>query len=712
MLYTINNIYFQYLKLKKKIIIFIIILNLQFLHKIYSMLYRLKYLLICISLAIYLIFLGKNINANMDRYTKTAFNTHIIHNKKLKKIHTQTQRIQIRLEGCKHTLFYNIFPKYYQVLQKYRHHHIKIIKLIEYLQNSGFFNKIEYFIVYSNNIIHLIVNFNINPIIKKIEIVRWNQLRIPQTILIHIFKTQIGLPINYQHINNSVKKIYEWYQERGFEYIYIQLIQNKKYNTISLHIFEGKIKSNQFIYDSKCNISHILVHKIEKIIEQKLNILPGSLFNIKILKKNIKYLKNIRLIQNLKYDIIYDIEGLIIKIKYSIPVQSEGHFYHKHFILNSYAHQIQSYTLDRETLKNQYIITLENIKNNFNYTLYYRYLGFKTFFTNLNSKYYNLTVNIVLNTKVPQLNVSFFYPNIEFIHNILNDIKINIRYKIYSIKTLYPSHNIQAKYFGNKNQNKLKNKTLLHLIKTHISCKYLLTNKIDIIKDISHIYNTNTYKSINLNSYFITQNIKFRNKIINTIIQQKLFTLNLQIKYNNLDLKNKFRSGRFIFTKSISFKLTNLSQIKIIYNRSSLKYYQTFTITNLFPYIKKSIILIFSEISLLRSNNIILFDSYYTSSTNIYLALFNIETIKTYTQYVNHIEYHIQIYKFLSSYFFYHLSNKLHYLYRYYYYTQNLGLGIQFNIPINNIPNIRLEYGTNIYQQTYYQLRLFYSYIN
>nr|QVY57880.1 hypothetical protein [Betaphycus gelatinus] len=671
------------------------------------MLYRLKYLPLFIFLTIYLVFLEKKINTNICIYTKIAFNINITDNGKLRTIHKQN--IQVQLEGYKNILFFNILPKYYKILHEYDHYYIKALKLIKYLQNSGFLNKIEYFIIYSNNIVHFIVNINTNPIIKKIEIIKYNQLKIPQQILIHFFKSQIGLPANYKYINNSIKKIYQWYQEQGFEYIYIQLIGNQKNHTIKLHIFEGKIKSNKFICCSKHNISRTLVHKIEKIIERKLNILPGSLLNIKILQENIKYLKNIRLIKNLKYDIIYDLEGLIVKINYSIPTQSQGYFYNKYLVLNSYVNQIKSYTINKNVIKNKYLVIFENIKNNFNHKLYYRYLGFKTFFPNVNSKYYNSTVTIILTRKLPQLKINFFYPNLELAQDILDYIKINIYYRIYYIKTLYPFQDIQAKYFSK--QNKLQPKTLFHSIKTDISCKYIVNNEIYIMKNIKNICNTHTKKFINLNSYFINQYIVSRAKVLNTIIQQKLFSLNLQIKYNNPDLHNKFRSGIFIFIDSIFFKFTKFQNINAIYNRSSMRYYQTFTIKNLLPYIKKSIIIIFSEVSLLNNINTIIFHKYSINSVNIYLELFNKETIKTYIQYLNHVEYHIQINDFLSTYFFYHISNKLHYIYTYYYYTQNLGLGIQFNIPINNIPKIRFEYGINIYAQNYYQLRLFYPYI-
>nr|QVY58288.1 hypothetical protein [Kappaphycus striatus] len=672
-----------------------------FIFNIYHMLYQLKYLLVFILSFIYSILLSKSININV------AFNANIIHNEKIKKIHTQG--IQVQLEGCKNILFSSILPKSYTVLHKYHYHHIKIIKLIEYLQNSGFLKKIEYFIIYSNNIIYVILNINTNPIIKKIEIIRWNQLKIPHKILIHLFKSQIGLPANYKKINNSIKKIYDWYKERGFERIYIQLIQNKKSKTIKLHIFEGKIKSNQFFFYSKYNINHILIHNIEKIIEQKLDILPGSLFNIKILKKNIKYLKNIRLIENLKYDIINGTEGLIIKIKYSIPIESQGYFYNKYLIVNGYENQIKSYVTDKDTIKNKYLIALKNIKSSFSRIFYYQCLGFKIFLPNLNSKYYNFIVNIVLTKKVPEVNINFFYPNLEITQSILNNLKINIFHKIYYIKTLYPFHYFQTKYFNIKNI--LQIKTLLHSSNIYVLYNYLMNNEIFIIYGIRNMHNIYIKKFINLKNHFIDKHIKSTNKILQTIIQQKLFTLNLQTKYHNLDMNDKFKLGKSIFIESIFFIFIKQQQINIIHSSLSIKYYQTFTTTNLLPYIKKSIIIIFSEISLLNNKNTMMFDSCGTNLINIYLELFDKKIMKTYIHYLSHIEYHMQMYDFLSTYFFYHKSNKLHYMYKYYYHTQNIGLGIQFNIPINNIPKVRFEYGINIYADSYYQMRLSYPYI-
>lgn len=639
--------------------------------------------------------------------------------------------LTISFEDFNHSLLKQIFYKYYIKLQKPYIYSIKLIKMIEYLQNTGFISRIEYFVVHIINMKYIILNLKTNPIVKKVEIKNYNQLKISKPILIKIFKNQIGLPINYKKLGLSIQKIYNWYKDKGFIWVYIQFARDKNFNTLCLQIFEGRIVENSFSHKciSRTTINNSLLKKIEKIIEIKLGISKGCLLNIKKMEQGIKYLKEIKLVNNCKYNIIHHSQGLFIKIEYTISKDHSGYFYYKHLIQNLYLNYIQ-FCQDRrlsklmfffncnhyvEVLKNSIINIIHNKIFHTKYLLLYKYLGFKYYLPYFNNSYKNLIANTEITNKNFQSSYSLFYPSINFSKDFFSHIALNIHHKINLRIARYPLYNIRIGFSTCNEEITLKKgflstgMSLLH--------KHCIDNQFYYTANMFYTSNQYKKKFLNINKYNIdnyinTNHSKIFTKILHTTIKQKLLYYKLRIKYTSLDTIHQLTSGKLFILESTFFTTMQLKKLcKWNENKTSgwnfrIKYSQIFLLPNFITYIiKKNAVVFLSEINLPLNLNIDqgIFQYNHKYINNIFIQSDNKHKIKyaLILKYLHTIEYHIMTHKwnFFSYYIFCNYSNKLDKKYI-------SGLGVEFNIPIQAIPTIRFEYMVSTLKQRYYQLRI------
>nr|YP_010904054.1 hypothetical protein REQ00_pgp120 [Caulacanthus ustulatus]WCH57305.1 hypothetical protein [Caulacanthus ustulatus] len=618
-----------------------------------------------------------------------AFNTHIMNFQPEIRINYSNTYINIQKINC--------------ILLKNNHKNDrKVTKIIDILKNSGYLNRIEYFITYASKISHFIINISINPIIKKVEVNKYNQLQIPKKFLIMIFNYQIGLPTNYQNFDKSIKKIYAWYITRGFQWVDVQLTQPNNSSTIYVKIFEGKIIKSKFIYIGENNTQNKLIRNTEKLLEKELGIATGSLLNIKKIENGIKFLKKIKIINDCKYKIT-NFKGVFgITVKYSIFTTNYGYFYNQTNLIYCYKNLLT--ILKKDHYGNSFrpvqniltkIIYLLNLKK----TLISKDFRFTFYLSSLNCNYYNFATYIQLKHQIPQLFCSF----LKFNNQIINT-KLNFSHKLSRYNLLYPSYHIEKNIYAVKNILELKQQFTKS--KVGIFFKYYLQNQIRYKSGIIYTYNLYNRRFINIKQYKLNAHSDFlcsKIQFINKSIKNNLFNFKLQLKYNHLNLIKNINSGYLLILESIFFipikmKANNIMIFDSYLNQScKIKYSQAFKLPILLSNNNNNSLFFFSEINLpfVYGNNIkhFLFNNY-KYSTNVYL------------NYMNTIEYHISICLFLSYYLFYNFIQVPSYIYINNQYIHNIGSGIQLNIPIKIIPNIRFEHRIDNYTQQYYQFRL------
>nr|WCH56105.1 hypothetical protein [Calliblepharis sp.] len=697
-----------------------------FIINIYHILNKSKNIFIIFSLITYILVYNNNTKGNIRNHKKLAFNTYLLDFVKINK-----SIINIQITEYNQNFFSKILPKYkYKTLKNI--YKINIVKILECLRNIGILKKIDYFTINIHNFKYWIINIYINPIIKRIEIDKYKYLKIPTKFLIDILKYQLGFPVNYHEINNSIHKIHSWYINKGFAYIYIKLRHKKNSQILYLQIFEGQIINNCFICKSKNVFNSFLINNIESILIQELGISKGSILNIKKIEQGIKYLKKIRLISNCEYSIKQYKKGLYLKIQYSIFINNYGYIYSQNLIFKNLQDFLLLYILNQNILKislpkftealqklakiSQNSSSKIKLKNNFEEISPSTYLNFKYDFSYLNSncKFYIQSIK-----KLPKFKFLIFLPYIEIQNNIFNFIKLNFYQKLYKIKTLYPTYNNQIGYFYSR--KKIIFRVYIKSKGSIISLNHNIYKKIKCKQNYMQIYNLCITRFLNIKKYYFSrslQNKKVKFKMYQKFIKQQLLLLNIQIKYNNFEYAKFLQSGKLLTLEFLLFKPRKIISLDNLYNYGDnnikLRYYQTFLLPNYLHYIKKNALKIFTEINCfaIANNYGKILNNINDKYLQIYFQNRYKRIVKYYSKYSYKIEYHISIYNFFSYYIFTDIHSKLYYINEICNYNYITGLGIQINIPIKAIPKIRFEYRISKFNRYHYQLRLFSSYIN
>lgn len=689
-----------------------------FTNNIYYTLKKTNQILI-ILFSIFFIFIYKNDIKKCKSYNNSlAFQTYIINFK---------HKIPIdNLAIKKQQKIFKFLPNYYNKITKYKSK-INIKKILEYLKNTGIINQLDYFIININNFKYYIIQFRINRTIKKIEIQNYQNLQIPQKLLINILKNQLGKPVNYFKVHNSINKIYTWYINNGFSHTYIKLKYNYQFNSLHIQIFEGQIITSSLICKSKNILSSIIIDDINKIIVKELELSEESIFNKKIIDTGIVYLKKIQLLKTCNYKIKKYKQGLLLKIEYSIHTNHYGYIYNyasnsiiNHLLCNilnydySVLVTIYFHILSRASQKfikqisqinkiyNIYLKYKNNFKKNFNFNC----IKFNYYLYYINSNY---KINLQIINKNPEFKFLILVPYIKLDKIILNFIKLSLYQKIYKRRRIYPQHNKIIHYINIISKGKLI--TISQKTFKNFNYKFQYRNTYNLLtEELLHL-KINKLKR----SFIQTKKIKRQKKIL----KQKITSINIYLKYNNLKCKKFFELGKIFILKFLFLKPQKIIKNNILYqdkfnNNIEIKYYQIILLPNYLKFIKKNAINVFIHI-----NSFVINNNYESILDNINHANSQIYFYKRYTRIIKdklknlyQIEYHISLNKLFSYYIFSNFNNKLYDRNKIFKYNYIIGLGIQISIPIKTLPKIRFEYKINKYNTNHYQLRLFSSCTN
>nr|YP_010903058.1 hypothetical protein P4C74_pgp121 [Hypnea pseudomusciformis]WCH55112.1 hypothetical protein [Hypnea pseudomusciformis] len=641
---------------------------------------------------------------------RLGFQAYIVHIKKKNQVNT--------LNINDHKYLAKTLPNYNNKIIKYK---LNIKKILEYLKNTGFLNQLDYFILNINNFKYYIIHIYLNDNIKKIDILNYKNLQIPHKFLINILKPQLGSPINYSQIHNAINRIYTWYIDRGFSYIYITWNYKKTTQSLYLKIFEGQIIENYLTDKSHIILNSSIVNKIHEILIKELNISKKSIFNKKTIDQGIIYLKKVQLLKTCHYKIKKYKQGLALYIEYSIFTNHNGYFYN--YDLNVYKNNLALYNIINYSYP--FIIPINlylspNILQKFIYKIskmnevYIHYVKYKNNLIKIfNFKYYlhyincNYKINIQTINNIPEFEFLIFAPYIKINKIIFNFIKLNLYQKIYKTKTICPNKN-------KKDSNIIEN-IKIESIGNCIVFNQKIFKKFNYQLKYANIYNTFKTRFLYLKA---SSNESYKLNYYNRIVEQKITLINTQMKYGNLEYSKFLEPGKILILDFLFLKPQKIIKKSIINKNASnninFKYYQIILLPKYLKFIMKNTLNIFINInSFIRQNyhgNI--FNDIKYTGLHIYFYKRYIRMLKYHTKYLYQLEYHIFLGQFYSYYIFSNINNKPYDNNKIFQYNYIIGSGIQINPPIKRLPKIRFEYKINKYNINHYQLRLFSSCTN
>nr|YP_009295341.1 hypothetical protein BI108_pgp054 [Dasya binghamiae]AOH77353.1 hypothetical protein [Dasya binghamiae] len=568
------------------------------------------------------------------------------------------------------------------------------IELITQIKQSGYFNTIEYTNWYMNQSKYIIFNLKSNSIIKKVKINNYKNLKIPKNLLIKIFKHQVGLPVNYKYIKNSINEIYKWYKLRGFQWAKIHYINIDKKNEINIIIFEGNIFQSYCIYDqlikNKKDLNYI--NTLNLLIKKELCIIPGYILNINNLELKIRKLKNKYSINNLKYKVEHKSKGLVITIKYNLANYKKLSIYDKKKIRSKLLYYIQ-YVKKYKNFNNQpkvirkLTLTIYKIINDFfsNSNNIFQIYYYDYFYLKYNTFIINLLFNITFNNKFFNASCYIFYPTVYKYSYLIINILLKIRFnhiKIYecfwaqykNIKSYYLYHYIYS-YF-------------IQVFNIALKLNFQYLSKIEIIQYLTGTFYTYNKKHYLIYIYNNIFNYRTNYDLIYLNREQKniLLIYKIKIKYNYLYLipdhllkiKQLLSLYYNIYVKLNTESFNNNYSYKFYLHNLEINYQKLYKIPKIVNY--------YQTLNVITKCYIILG----SLNTNILQSLHNKFNIIVQIEYQLYMNKNNCLYLYLK---YTSLINKIYTFNNYYnkYQYISTGLGIQINIPIQYIPNIRLE---------------------
>lgn len=698
-------------------------------------------------------------------YNKLAFNINIIYFEDLNNNYKKIKSVEFEDLNNLNMLVKYLGYYYNHLFYNPNISGSQITNAIYHLKISGFINQIKHHLVKIKKTQYSWLHISTNLYVKRITILNYKELKIPKHLLKNYFNQNLGLPKNYQQLNSSIQKIYTWYKVRGFNHVKINLIQNHNHSLL-INIQEGVITKTELNYQSVLKVTKDYLSFIENRILKDLSILPGSIINTKKMEIGMKQLKEAGLISYCKYKIISSDKELKVMLAYDIPENNTHCIYGKYINLyqmnigkiyyslqkNKYLHIVFKYINYAINLLSFNQINYSTILHNFQFlesnNLYTREihkdlaLKYSKIY-NCNSTYQNINFNIKTLYKYPIFDVFISLPDIRVIDHAFRYLLLYFYNDINYKKTIYP---IKIKYFRSLYDfNQYNYNTQVKSRHTGIRFQHRLFNYTYINKDIDFTCHNFDKEIIHMKRQYcydtlLGHEIEFQKlfKNLQETIKQKLFKLGIIIKYNNFQLSHNIQQGTSFFLgfDSITYlpfkKLHILSISNYFSQYLNIEYKKIIMTPRLMFFIKKpyrdALIIsakLYSPINTVnffnhKMNNSIKLN-HNANKTFFYSAPYCLPS----SLYLYNAEYHMLFKPYYSLYLFYKQENNLNQpiinsLYDQLYihlseilntYETNTGYGIQFNIPVQNIPPLRIEYCISNTVKNFFQIRLYSKHI-
>nr|YP_010471138.1 hypothetical protein N4M48_pgp054 [Synarthrophyton patena]UVF62967.1 hypothetical protein [Synarthrophyton patena] len=399
----------------------------------------------------------------------------------------------------------------------------KINSIINTLRCSGSFNSIKAFYLLFNQYQYLVIQLKVNNVIKEIIIQNTNKIKIPKKFLMLILKKQIGRPKNLKLIHEIIENIKNWYNIRGYKWIKVSCkIPASNLSQLNLFINEN------IINEIKINSAHTKIKISEKNLESfilhKLNIVLGKTINIYHIELGILKLKAQKIILSCDYKVQYISKNTLkINIEYNYLDAGKYNLLNRSIYLN-------------DKLMN--FIYKESCKA-FSY-LWHRLIDASNFKQIINTSLEHTAINCNDKTLVLSnlLNIIYKYQDSKF--NIKQN-HLQIKYSINIFNNLLNKFIIDLKQYQGKQSLIISYKYLKLDNSNYNDCEILLCifQKIYKIKNfiLQVIFKNTQYKQIFFDNYHNFYGIKInfiKNFISKFYISQKFNIYNYTYKMNFL----------------------------------------------------------------------------------------------------------------------------------------------------------------------------------
>nr|UNJ16329.1 hypothetical protein [Boldiaceae sp.] len=674
-----------------------------------------------------------------------------------------------------------------------------IDNLLTKIRLSGFFKEVQLNSIIINNTQIITFNFSVNPLLLHVYLSNNKNLLISQDIVLNLFSDQIGYPKSFRKMHNAIQGIYKWYNDKGFKWVKVEILDNKKnINSVNIKISEGIINSIQFhcpyTNQTSINNNNYLLESIRRYLKLEENIR----LNYKKIEKGIEIIKNKKIVDNCDYIVNYStkhrdevdliinlynladkatyLEGKNITLTTEIIETIEANLYNSlNFMLKNYISSSADYSINMVNIikpsSTIYSSILYNTDNKcsvkhinsimVNKKLYVftdlyewyintpilnknNYFKLKHYIRNLgkHQEYFNLDFEIpIINN---EFNGMICIPWIYIIKKYAGDLEVEIVQKSFNLK----SNSIVDVVNQLINYNFLLSRSTLNIKKLDIKFNYKTNSKVKLIKllGLNHVdYEYKCIKNKNfkysyLKTAYIKQIYKKKNLFLHRLpklnkkISHDYLNINLELKYSSNDTHDINWRGKGVNLKMLSqffipIKTLQNFYTKHYYNKfihkyiikstvyfnyginklnkkkqfiiSHLKIGNIFGCVNLLPIAENLELTIPYAIRGYNESYIGLPKTFYKFSLEYHKAITQLNNLFLFFDYICIVQRKLRFIKIdLNRILFADNSLNDHK------FNGSIGLGIQFRVPIKQLPAIRLEYAINIVQNSYLHLRV------
>lgn len=603
---------------------------------------------------------------------------------------------------------------------------------------------------------------------RKIKIIDLYALRIPKDYLFSLFKKQIGYPKSLKQIYSIVRKIQLWYSIRGYKWIYISIL-DKDINSdeLTIKISEAKLQKIHIMClennsRSEADNQNFITHELASHRNQ--------ILNTRKIESSISHLKEKKIISSCYYKVLknqtnsLDIVFTYCKLRNKETYVISGT---KHIAQSLYKILYKNfYRFLQDDLTQQ---TCKNGMPKYNYSFYkffglqglstkiaYQVLQLKIFFEtcclkssmfysshyfqlrhhihNLFNNHISLLADVQFRANCPRISVCFLSPLFYMTKNRCYYLTIYYFQDICKISRRFVPRLFRE--FANKNLLLGKSGIPIQSIGLIISQNVLINLWFSKVITINYslypyclVYINNEWHKLRfLLPHFNTSHLydaSFKKSL------RQLIKLTLRFTYATVNLRNRLMPGQFAFFNLTYFKpiLKDYEKVNCRKNyiqQLNFKYTRVINLPLFFCSAKPNILVVQPEVVIYRSNRCLCFNNenrknLESNKITIYNKPFFMNVSNVYKF---HLEYHIPIrynasifsfITYISHVCLYDLNaqfipietglygNYLHY----HKITLKSGIGLQANLPMKQIPPIRLEYKFSKSKKLNFHVRLY-----
>ena len=563
---------------------------------------------------------------------------------------------------------------------------INIYQLLYTINLCGFFNYTQGLNIDKNSPKYILLDLQTNTIVKSIIVIpsTTTKLLIPRRLILNEFNKQLGLPKNYYLIYRTIKSIRSWYQNNGFIWSDIRLLNGNSLNDICIKIDQGDIKRVKLKCQSSYKIHKNLIDQINFLVQKELNIHPGDVLNYNYLQKGIDKLKTYNIISNCHYRIEKNANGLLVILEYSLS----------NLLLVRYSKNQQS-SENFFLICRKAVMYLMNLNNNIKPLYFYSTSGLQN----------SLSISNLLNYK-KHLHIEYYTCIYKFF------VRMHLNYS--SIKESGKSF-----YFIKKWTTKLG-----------IDCIYSILDLITFQIETKNLLNFNGYSKLKLFSSMLNQlcifYVKPKFSVFHYIFSKICF---LEVSSINCYFHYQINANGPL-EHCIKYYNLWIYSILYIYIPNNIT-----DCTHNFNFLNKQIHIKYNHIINIPNNLLNIWKHNFIFSSNIYMMIGNSKNLYCNLKNINNsllkyisllkVEYSISLIKYTWLYCFIntftHQAINFSPLQNYFVFSSNtkycrfftnyLGLGIQLDSLIKFIPPVRLEFISNnisynmLHIYTYYNIK-------